>query len=161
MLVVRAQFDEEVEDFVHDFGRASVAPVDLVDDDDRAQVQFERFAQHEARLRHDAFRGVDEQQDALHHLKHALDLTAEVGVAGGVDDVELEVPVNDGGVFGEDRDPALALERVRVHDPRREGLTLAEDATLPEHGIDERRFAVIDVGDDREISDVGAGFHSR
>ena len=60
---------------------ARVLAIDLVDDDDRAQIEFERLAQHEARLRHHAFGGVDQQQHALHHLQHALDLAAEVGVA--------------------------------------------------------------------------------
>src|SRR4029450_9205666 len=40
----------------------------------------------------------------------------EVGVAGRVDDVELDAPVADRGVLGEDRDALLALEVHRVHD---------------------------------------------
>jgi hypothetical protein len=91
----------------------------LLIDDDRAQIEFERFAQDETRLRHDAFGGVDQQQHALDHLQHALDLAAEVGVAGRIDDVELVGAVLDRGVLGQDRDAALALERVRIHDARR------------------------------------------
>src|SRR6266540_7210950 len=50
------------------------------------------------------------------------DLAPEVGVPGGVDDVDLDLaPVRpwDGerGVLGEDRDPELALLLARVHDP--------------------------------------------
>ncbi len=48
---------------------ARVFAIDLVDHDDRAQIEFERLAQHEARLRHDAFGGVDQQKHALHHLQ--------------------------------------------------------------------------------------------
>ena len=124
LLVARAELDEEIEDFVDDFCRARVLAIDLVDDDDRAQVELERFAQHEARLRHDAFGRVDQQQHALHHLQHALDLAAEIGVAGRVDDVELDVAVPDRGVLGEDRDAALALERVRIHHARLDVLAL-------------------------------------
>ena len=36
-------------------------------------------------------------------------------------------------------------------------LAFAEDAALAEHGIDQGRLAVVDVGDDREITDVVAG----
>ena len=36
-----------------------------------------------------ALGGVDEQQAAVGHLQDALDLAAEVGVAGRVDDVDL------------------------------------------------------------------------
>ena len=33
----------------------------------------------------------------------------------------------------------------------------AEGAGLPEHGVDERRLAVVDVGDDRDVAEVLAG----
>ena len=35
-------------------------------------------------------------------------------------------------------------------------LVLAEDAGLPEHRVDERRLAVVDVGDDGDVADVVA-----
>ena len=37
-------------------------------------------------------------------------------------------------------------------------LVVAERARLPEHRVDERRLAVVDVGDDRDVADVLAGF---
>ncbi len=160
LLVARSQLDEKIERLVDDDFGARVLSVDLVDDDDRAQVEFERFAQHEARLRHDALGGIDEQEYALNHLQHALDLAAEIGVPRRVDDVELDVAMLDRGVLGQNRDAALALERVRVHDASCDGLTLSKDAALFEHGIDQRRLAVIDVGDDRDVSEVGTRFHS-
>jgi len=84
--------------------RCGVRAVDLVDDEDHRQLRVERLAQHEARLRERALTGVDEEQDAVDHRQTAFDLTAEVGVAGRVDDVELDVAVAYGGVLGEDRD---------------------------------------------------------
>ena len=59
-------------------------------------------------------------------------------------------------VLGEDRDPLLALEVGRVHDPLGDVLVLAERAGLPEHRVDERRLAVVDVGDDRDVPEVVA-----
>ena len=35
-------------------------------------------------------------------------------------------------------------------------LVLAERAGLPEHGVDERRLAVVDVRDDRDVAEVVA-----
>ncbi len=157
LLVGRAELDEEVEHFVDDFRRARVLAVDLVDDDDRVQVEFERLTEHETRLRHHALGGVHEQQHALHHLQHAFHLAAEVGVARRVDDVELDVAVADRRVLREDGDAALALERVGVHHARRDGLAFAEDAALPQHGVDEGGLAVVDVSDDRHVPQVGAG----
>ena len=71
---------------------------------------------HEARLRHRALKGVDQQQGAVGHTQHALDLAAKVGVARGVDDVDLNVLVLDRNVLGENRNAALALLVVGIQD---------------------------------------------
>jgi hypothetical protein len=52
-----------------------------------------------------------------------------------------------------DRDPALALEvhrveQLRAHLARRDRVRQLEDA------VGQRRLAVVDVGDDREVADV-------
>ena len=70
-------------------GRASGA-VDLVDHDHRLVAQLQGLAQDEAGLGHGALDGVHQQQHAVGHLEHALDLAAEVGVAGRVDEVDLD-----------------------------------------------------------------------
>ena len=64
--------------------------------------------------------------------------------------------VLDGRLLGEDRDALLALEIHRVHDPVDDRLVGAKHAGLPEHRVDERGLAVVDVGDDREIAQVVA-----
>ena len=68
------------------------------------------------RDRHGALGGVDEQNDAVDHLQDTLDLAAEVGVARGVDDVDLDVLVLDRDVLGENRNAALALLVVGIQD---------------------------------------------
>ena len=130
----------------------------LIDEDHR-QFRLERLAQHEARLRQRPLGGVDQEQDAVDHRQPALDLAAEIGVAGGVDDVELDAAVVDRGVLGEDRDPLLALEVHRVHHPLGDVLALAEGAGLPQHLVDQGRLAVVDVGDDGDVSEVVSGGH--
>ena len=159
LLVGRAELDEEVEGFVDDLDRACIPAVDLVDDDNRSEIQLQRLAQHESRLRHHAFRRVDEEQHPLHHLQYALHLSPEVGMSGRVDDVELDVAVADRGVLSEDRDATLALERVRIEHARLDGLPFAKDAALSEHRIDQRCLAMIDVRDDRDIANIRAGSH--
>ena len=57
----------------------------------------------------------------------------------------------------EDRDAALALEVVRVHDALGDRLVVAEDARLPEHVVDEGGLAVVDVGDDGDVSERAGG----
>ena len=104
-----------------------VGAVDLVDDDDGPQTAGERLAQHEARLRHDALGGIDEQQGAVGHLQDALDFAAEVGVAGRVDDVDLGVAELQGDVLGQDGDAALAFEVVGVEDAARRAASLSRN----------------------------------
>ena len=55
--------------------------------------QRERLARNEAGLRHRAFDGIDQQQHAVDHRQHALDLAAEIGVPGRVDDVDMRAVV--------------------------------------------------------------------
>ena len=88
LLLVGVEVEEQLVGLVDDLGDAGVGPVDLVDDEDDRQPLLQRLAQHEAGLRQRALAGVDEQQHAVDHREAALDLAAEVGVAGGVDDVE-------------------------------------------------------------------------
>ena len=85
------EIDEQVVDLVQHFLRARVGAVDLVDDQDRRQLGFQRLAQHVARLRQRAFAGVHQQHHAVHHLQRALHFAAEIAVAGRVDDVDLDV----------------------------------------------------------------------
>ena len=86
---VGLELDEQVEHFVVHAERIGAGAVDLVDDDDRRASQRERFAQHEARLRHRTVERVDDEQHAVDHAQDALDLAAEIGVARRVDDVDL------------------------------------------------------------------------
>ena len=69
---------------------ARVGAVGLVDQEDDREFGLERLAQHEAGLRQRALARVDEQHDAVDHGQAALDLAAEVGVAGGVDHVDRD-----------------------------------------------------------------------
>ena len=160
LLLGGVEVEEQLVGLVDDLGDAGVGTVDLVDDEDDRHVLRERLAQHEAGLRQRALGGVDEQRDAVDHRQAALDLAAEVGVAGGVDDVDEQVLATDRGVLREDGDALLALEVHRVHDAVGDGalvlLVLGVGAGLQQHRVDEGRLAVVDVGDDRDVADVVA-----
>jgi hypothetical protein len=95
--------------------------------------------------------------DAVHHGQAALDLAAEVRVAGRVDDVDRQPAVLDRGVLGEDRDPLFALQVIGVHDSLVDVGVRAERARLPQHGVDQRGLAMVDVRDDSDITHVVAG----
>jgi hypothetical protein len=159
LALVGVEVEEERVDLVHDLGDPRVGPVDLVHDEDHGQARLERLAQDEARLRERPLARVDEEEDAVDHGQAALDLAAEVRVAGRVDDVDLESAVAHGRVLGEDRDALLALEVQRVEHALDHVFVLPEGAGLPEHGVDERRLPVVDVGDDGDVADVRSQRH--
>jgi hypothetical protein len=154
LLVGRAEAIEQLEGLVDDPLGARAGTVDLVDDDDRPQALLQRLERHEARLRHRSLDRVDEQQHTVDHAEHALDLPAEIRVAGGVDDVDSGVPDLDGAVLGEDRDAPLALQVVAVHHPLVDVLVACEGPSLDEQLVDQRRLAVVDVGDDGDVAQV-------
>ena len=117
-------------------------------------MKLQRLGQDEPGLGHGAFKAVHQQQHAVHHFEDALHLAAKVGVAGGVDDVDLGVAVMHGGVLGQDGDAALALQVVGVHHAVGDLLVGTQDVALLEHLVDQGRLAVVDVGDNSNITDI-------
>ena len=161
LLVVGVEVEEQFENLVEDFGGAGVGAVDLVDDDDRPEAERERLAGDELGLRHRPFGGVDQQDHAVDHRQDALDLGAEIGVAGRVDDVDVGAVPVDRRALGEDGDPALLLEVGRIHRPLLDALVVAEGAGLAEQLVDQRGLAVIDVGDDRHVAEFHGLFSGK
>ena len=117
-------------------------------------MRFKRFPQHVARLRQRAFTRVHQQHHAIHHFERALHLSAEVGVPRRIHNVDLDVVIKNGRVLGQNRDPALAFQLVRVHDAFCHGLIGAESAALAEHGVHQRRFAVVHMSDDGDVANT-------
>src|SRR5213080_4799768 len=112
--------------------------------------------------RFDALRRIDEQQRAFARGERARHLVREVDVAGRVDEVQDVLLAVVPRVVQPDRmrldgDAALALEihgieHLRFH------LARLQRACRLQEAIGKRRLAVIDVRDDREITDV-SGIH--
>ena len=133
-----------------------VGLVDLVDADDRLEADLQRLADDELGLRHRPFGGVDEHDRAVDHRQDALDLAAEIGVAGRVDDIDAHVLPHHRGRLGENGDAALALEIVGIHHALGDALVFAKRAGLLQQAVDERRLAVVDVGDDGDVAELHA-----
>ena len=157
LLVGCVEVGEEIEDLVQDIEVALVRPVDLVDHDDGTDAALQCLRHHELRLRQGPFRGVDENDGAVDHIEDPLDLTAEVGVAGRIDDVDARVLPQDARALGEDGDAPLALEIVGIHGALAHPLVLAERAGLLQELVDQRGLAVVDVGNDCDVSELHQG----
>ena len=154
LLIGRVERGEQIEHFVDDFAGARVGLVDLVDGDNRLQTDLERLADDELGLRHRPFGGVDEHDGAVHHRQDALDLAAEIRVAGRVDDVDPRILPDDRGRLGENGDAALFFDVVRIHHALDHALVFAERAGLAKQLIDQCGLAMVDVGDDGDVAEI-------
>ncbi len=156
-MLVGAEVHEQLVDVVENLARTRVGPVDLVDRDDDREPASHRLLEHVAGLRQGPLGRVNEQQHRVDHQEAALDLATEVGVTRGIDDVEAGARVIDRRLLRQDRDALLALEIARVHHAIHHGLVRAEGARLPQHGVDQRGLAVVDVRHDRHVPEIGTG----
>ena len=73
-------------------------------------AQFHCFLEDETGLGHAAFKRIDQQQDTVYHLEDTFDLTAEVSMAGGVDNVDFGAFIMERGVFRGDGDASFTFQ---------------------------------------------------
>jgi Zn-dependent alcohol dehydrogenase len=97
---------------------------------------------------------VDQDQCAVDHVKDALDLAAEIGVARGVDDVDANVFPNQRRRLGEDGDAALPFEVVGIERALDHALVLAKRAGLLQKPVDQGRLAVVDMRDNGDVAQI-------
>ena len=79
---------------------------------------------------HRSLECIDNENNTVYHLKDTLNLTAEVRMAWGVDDVDLYSFVEYSRILGEDSDSPLSLDVIGVHDTLFYFLVCAEYAAL-------------------------------
>ena len=126
--------------------------VDLVDDGDDLMVVLDRLVDVGERLRLDPLRRVDDQQRAFARGEAAADFIGEVDVARRVHQVELiALPLEPHGLRL-DRDPALFLD-VHIVEHLARHLARGEPAGGLDQPVGKRRLAMVDMRDDREITD--------
>ena len=154
----RAELIEQIKRLVHNPLRAGTRTVNLVHDHDRLQALGECLASHEAGLRHRAVDRVNEQQHTVHHGEHTLHFTAEVGVPGGIDDVDVNALPFNGAVLRENRDAAFLFDRVAVHHALFNFLVFTEGAGTLQKAVHQGRLTVVNVGNNRNIANGSCHF---
>ena len=152
LVIISIELHEQLQNLVIDIIHTLIRLINLVDDDDRLQLLLESLTQHVFRLRHRSLESIDQQQHAIDHVQDTLDLTTEIGMARGINDVDLDTIIHDGRVLRQDRYTALTLDIARVHDTLLYLLIRAENVALLQHSIHERRLAVVDMRDDSDIT---------
>ena len=152
---------DDVLDLLLDLLRLGRRQVDLIEDRDDLVIVVERLVDVGERLRLDPLACVDHQQRALAGGERAVHLIGKVDMPGRVDEVEhigLAVSrlVVEADGLGLDRDAALALDVHRVEDLVLH-LAVGDRAAKLDQPVGQRRLAVVDMRDDREIADVFLG----
>lgn len=134
LLVRCAELAKQVKRLVHYHIRIGLRLVDFVQDHEHLLSHRNGLLEDEARLRLGALGSIDNQQDAIHHIQHALHLATKVRVSWRVHDVDLDILPRNCRVLCQDCDAALALLVVAVHEPivlsncRRHGLGVLQQS---------------------------------
>ncbi len=71
-----------------------------------------------------------------------------------VDDIDLYAAILDCGVLCHNRDATFTLQIHGVHDAITHLFIFSESAGLPQHGVNQRGLAVVDMRDDGDVPDV-------
>ena len=150
-------------DLVEQFQRRLARPVPLVDDGDHRDAAVAAHLEQLQRLRLEALRGVDQHDGGVDRGQHAVGVLGEVGVAGGVDQVDhvVDRPEPGGAVVelqrgGADRDAAGLLHLHPVRHRRLAAGLAVDRAGLGDHlrvqreRLGERRLTGVGVRDHGE-----------
>ena len=143
---------EQVEHLVHHPVRTRAGAVYLVDHHNGIEALLKGLGRYKAGLRHGSVHRVHQQQHRIHHGQHSLHLAAEVGVTGGVHDIDVVVIPLDRRVLGQDGDAALALLVIGIHDPLRPLGTAVQGTRLLQQAVHQGSLAMVHVGNNGDIA---------
>ena len=147
------EFEEKFKNLIEDFLGIGVFAIDLIENNDGFSTDFESFTENELSLGLRTLGGINDKEDAVDHAEDAFDFSTEIGVAWGIDNVNADIVIFEGGVFGFDGDTSFSFEVHGVHHALGDNLVGAEGTRLAEELIHESGLAVIDVGNDCNISE--------
>ncbi len=145
LLFTGIQIDKQFQHFINNFPWPRLRAVDFIDAYDNGKLQFQSLAQNEFCLRHSAFKGVHDENNAVYHFQDALHLAAEIGMARSIDNIDFGIFINNGS---------------GVHNTFRNFLIFTENAALFQQFVHQCSLAVVNVGDNSNVSYVFSGlFH--
>src|SRR5690606_3494462 len=133
-------------------GKTGGGTVKLVGQHHRKPNPVQGLTKQGTGLRHGAFNRVHQQQHAVNHGQHAFDLTTEVGVTGGVDNVDVGAFVFNGTVLRQNGNTAFFLDIARVHDTFGDMFVVTERTCLSQQLIDQGGLPVVNVGNNGHIA---------
>ncbi len=143
-------------DLVQQFERLASGPVPLVDERDHRDAAVPAHVEQLERLRLQALRRVEQHDGTVHGREHPVGVLGEVGVAGGVEQVQQRAAELEAQHRGGDRDaagpldvhpvgPDAAAPRLAVH-----GARLLDGRRVQRERLGQRRLPRVRMADHRE-----------
>ena len=154
LLISCAEVHHQIKRIVDNSLWASAVTVNLVDNHHDRKACVDSVAQNKASLWHRAFSCVNQKQCTVGHLQNTLYLAAEVSVARGINNVDLDALVLNRDILCQNSNSALTLLIVGVQNSLLNLLVLAECIGCLKHLVNHGGFTVVNVSDDSNISDV-------
>ena len=152
LVIVGVKLDEQINNLVNYLVGASHGTVNLVNYYDRLFAEGKSLFKHETGLRHATLKRVNEQKNRVDHLQNTFNLAAEIGVSGGVNDINFYVVIIKTGMLGKNSYSAFTFNVVGVHYSVFNVFILAEGARLFKKLVDDGCFTVVNVGNYGDIS---------
>ncbi len=139
---------------------AGTEAVDLVDEDQERQPGRAHSPRDPPCLGLHPLDGRDDQDDAVKNAQRAIDLGDEVGVTGGIDQVDFEVIEMEGDDRGFDGDPAstFQLQRVGLRRAFVDAADCLDDSCFEENPFGETGFTGVYMRQDPDVDDRHAPF---
>jgi hypothetical protein len=97
---------------------------------------------------------VNEQNHAVYHGQGAFHFATKVGVAWGVNDVDVGALPTDSAVLGQNGNAAFTFNGVVVHDGVNDFFVSGKGTRLSQQLVDHGGFTVVNVGDDGNVADL-------
>ena len=97
---------------------------------------------------------IDQEYNAINHRQGAFDFAAKIRVSWCIDDVDVRAFPANGTVFGKNSNAAFAFDGIAVHHAFNHFFVLGKSARLAQELVDHSGLAMIDVGDDGDVTDL-------
>ncbi len=154
LLIGSIEIHHELQHLIHNLFGSGLGLVDLIDDHENRQTQVQGTLQHETCLGHRTLEGIYQKNRTVYHLQNTLYLTAEIRMARGIYDIDLDALVAHCSVLGQNGNASLPLNGVGVHDTDPHLLIVTESAGLLQKLIHQSGLAMVNVGNDGYVTNV-------
>jgi len=149
--------------------------VDLVDDQNGLDTLSERLSEHSLGLDTDTFDTVDNDKGTVGNTEGSSDFGREIDVSWRIDQVDqelvsvgllldiIDILLGERKVHGDggrlDGNSSVNLVLTSVRESHVSSLGTGDNTSLGDQRVGEGGFTVVDVGNDRHVTDVGGSVH--